>query len=357
MIFRQLFEPVSSSYSYLLASRRGGEALIIDPVLEKVDRYVQLLQELELNLAKVVDTHLHADHVTGLGALRDRTHCITVMGEQSNVDVVSMRVADGDQLEIEGLALDVIYTPGHTDDSYSFLCGDRVFTGDTLVIRGTGRTDFQNGDPRAQYGSLFGRLLKLPDETLVYPAHDYKGDTVSTIGEERLYNPRLQVKSAQEYVDLMSNLHLTNPKMMDVAAPANMKQGLAQEQIARRGWAYSAEEAKALIGKPEVALIDLREKRERERDGKIPGALHLPYHDLQENISASGVLRVLAATPGKTLLFYCAFGERSAMAVQAAQDAGLSSARHIQGGIYAWRKVGGALDHGSGGPVHAWVRA
>jgi len=243
------------------------------------------------------------------------------MGEQSNVDVVSMRVADGDQLEIEGLALDVIYTPGHTDDSYSFLCGDRVFTGDTLLIRGTGRTDFQNGDPRAQYDALFGRLLKLPDETLVYPAHDYKGDTVSTIREERAYNPRLQVKSAEEYVDLMSNLNLTNPRMMDVAVPANTHQGLSQEQIARRGWAYSAEEAKALVGKPDIALIDLREKRERERHGKIPGALHLPYHDLQENISASGVLCTLTAA-GKSLLFYCAFGERSAMAVQAAQDAG-----------------------------------
>jgi len=160
MIFRQMFEPVSGTYSYLLASRRGGQALIIDPVLEKVDRYLQLLQELDLNLVKAVDTHLHADHITGLGALRDRTHCITVMGEQSNVDVVSMRVTDGNQLEVDGLALDVIYTPGHTDDSYSFLCGDRVFTGDTLLIRGTGRTDFQNGDPRAQYDSLFSRLLK-----------------------------------------------------------------------------------------------------------------------------------------------------------------------------------------------------
>jgi glyoxylase-like metal-dependent hydrolase (beta-lactamase superfamily II) len=214
MIFRQMFEPVSSSYSYLLASRRGGEALIIDPVLARVDRYLQLMQELKLNLVKAVDTHLHADQITGLGTLRDRTHCITVMGEQSGVDVVSMRVADGDQLEIEGLALDVIYTPGHTDDSYSFLFDDRLFTGDTLLIRGTGRTDFQNGDPRTQYESLFGRLLKLPDETLVYPAHDYKGDTVSTIGEERAHNPHLQVKSAQEYVDLKNNLHLTNPKMM-----------------------------------------------------------------------------------------------------------------------------------------------
>ena len=185
MIFRQLFDATSGTYTYLLASRRGGEALIIDPVLEKVDRYLQLMRELDLKLVKAVDTHLHADHITGLGALRDRTHCITVMGEQSSVDVVSMRIADGDKLGIEGPGLDVIYTPGHTDDSYSFVMADRVFTGDTLLIRGTGRTDFQNGDPRSQYESIFGRLLRLPDETLVFPAHDYKGDTVSTIGEEK----------------------------------------------------------------------------------------------------------------------------------------------------------------------------
>ena len=236
-----------------------------------------------------------------------------------------------------------MYTPGHTDDSYSFLCGDRVFTGDTLLIRGTGRTDFQNGDPRAQYESLFGRLLKLPDETLVYPAHDYKGDTVSTIGEERAHNPRLQVRSPEEYVELMNNLRLGSPKIMDVAVTANMRQGLAQEQIAQRGWAYSAEQAMTLIGGRDVALVDLREKCERERHGEILGALHLPYHDLRENLSPNGILHMLAAVPVRTLLFYCAFGERSAMAVQAAQDAGLRAARHIQGGIEAWRKAGGAL--------------
>src|SRR6202167_5561984 len=205
MIFRQLFDGASSTYSYVLASRRGAEALIIDPVLEKVDRYLKLMEELDLKLVKAVDTHLHADHITGLGALRDRTRCVTIMGEQSQVDVVSMRIADGDKLTGEGLSLDVLYTPGHTDDSYSFHFGDRVFTGDTLMIRGTGRTDFQNGDPRAQYESL-GRLLRLPDETLVFPAHDYKGDTVSTIAEEKAYNPRLQVKSAEEYVALMNGL-------------------------------------------------------------------------------------------------------------------------------------------------------
>jgi sulfur dioxygenase len=345
MLFRQLFDQTSGTYSYLLASRRGGEALIIDPVLEKVDRYLQLVRELDLKLVKAVDTHLHADHITGLGALRDKTHCTTVMGEQTKADVVSIRLTDGDRLTIEGVALDVIYTPGHTDDSYSFVMPDRVFTGDTLLIRGTGRTDFQNGDPRQQYESIFGRLLKLPESTLVYPAHDYKGDTVSTIGEEKAYNPRLQVKSVDEYVTLMSNLKLSNPKMMDVAVPANMKVGLHQEEVARRGWAVTVEQGLCLVGKPDIALIDLREKSERERHGVIPGSLHVPYPSLQENISAGGMLHELAKSTGKRLVFYCAFGERSAMAVQAAQDANLASACHLQGGIAAWKATGGPVSH------------
>ncbi|SCW86774.1 Glyoxylase, beta-lactamase superfamily II [Rhizobium mongolense subsp. loessense] len=343
MIFRQLFDSVSGTYTYLIASRKGGEALIIDPVLEKVDRYLKLVEELDLKLVKAVDTHLHADHVTGLGALRDRTHCVTVMGEQTLADVVSMRVTEGDRVAIEGLSLDVLYTPGHTDDSYSFLMNGRVFTGDTLLIRGTGRTDFQNGNPFQQYDSIFNKLLKLPDETLVYPAHDYKGDTVSTIGEEKLFNPRLKVSSADEYADLMNNLKLPNPKMMDVAVPANIHVGLHQDEIARKGWAVSAAEALALNGRPDIAIVDLREKGEREKHGTIPGSLHAPYPDLQENISTGGMLHELAAATGKRIVFYCAFGERSAMAVQAAQDAGLASACHIEGGIDAWKKVNGPL--------------
>src|SRR5258708_20228152 len=185
MIFRERLDSVSGTYSDLLASRAVGDALILDPVLEKVDRYCQVVGELDLRVVKAVDTHLDADHVTGLGELRDRTHCVTIMGEQSKADVVAMRVSDGDRVMIEGLGLDVMYTPGHTDDSYSYLMGDRVFTGDTLLIRGTGRTDFQNGSARAQYDSIFGRLLKLPDETMALPAHDYKRDTVSTIGEAK----------------------------------------------------------------------------------------------------------------------------------------------------------------------------
>jgi sulfur dioxygenase len=342
MLFRQLFDPVSSTYTYLLASRPGGEALIIDPVLERVDRYVQLIDELRLKLVKAVDTHVHADHISALGALRDRTHCTTVMGERSNADVVAMRLADGERLTVEGLALDVIYTPGHTDDSYSFLMGDRVFTGDTLLIRGTGRTDLQKGDPRDQYESLFGRLLRLPEETLVFPGHDYKGDTVSTIGEERAFNPRLQVKSKEEYIRLMNSLDLPSPKMMDVAVPANMTMGLPQEETARRGWSLTPAEALPLLGRTDVAFVDLREPGERARHGVVPGALSAPYPDLDAALGDGGLLRELAAS-GRQLVLFCAWGERSALAVEAARDAGLGSVRHIHGGLAAWRKAGGPV--------------
>jgi glyoxylase-like metal-dependent hydrolase (beta-lactamase superfamily II)/rhodanese-related sulfurtransferase len=343
MIFRQLFDSVSGTYSYLLASRAGGEALILDPVLEKADRYCQLLRELDLRLVKAVDTHLHADHVTGLGELRDRTQCITIMGEQSKADVVSMRVSDGDKVMIEGLSLDVMYTPGHTDDSYSYLMGDRVFTGDTLLIRGTGRTDFQNGSSRAQYESIFNRLLKLPDETMVFPAHDYKGDTVSTIGEERRYNPRLQVRSVDEYIELMANLKLPNPKMMDVAVPANMHVGLHQEELAKQGLALSARDAINNLGRPDILLVDLREASERAKHGTISGALHAPYPGIAESLKPGGMLREVAAATGRRVVFFCAFGERSAMAVAAAKNAGLASTAHIEGGIDAWKKVGGPV--------------
>jgi glyoxylase-like metal-dependent hydrolase (beta-lactamase superfamily II)/rhodanese-related sulfurtransferase len=343
MIFRQLFDSVSGTYSYLLASRPGGEALILDPVLEKADRYCQLLRELDLRLLKAVDTHLHADHVTGLGELRDRTQCITIMGEQSKADVVSMRVADGDRVMIEGLSLDVMYTPGHTDDSYSYLMGDRVFTGDTLLIRGTGRTDFQNGSARSQYDSIFNRLLKLPEETMVFPAHDYKGDTVSTIGEEKRYNPRLQVRSVDEYVELMGNLNLPNPKLMDVVLPANMHVGLHQDELAKQGLSLSARDAIDGLGRPDILLVDLRESSERAKHGMLSGALHAPYPSICESLQPGGMLREVAAATGRRVVFFCAFGERSAMAVAAAKSAGLANTAHIEGGIDAWKKAGGPV--------------
>lgn len=221
MLFRQLFDRESSTYTYLIASRPGGEALIIDPVKENVPAYLGLIEQLGLKLVYALDTHVHADHITGLGDLREHTGCITAMGNETSAECVSLRLHEGETISIDGIKLRALYTPGHTDDSYSYLMDDRVFTGDTLLIRSTGRTDFQNGDPRAQYDSIFGKLLKLPEDTLVYPAHDYKGWTVSTIGEEKRFNPRLQVDSLQAYVELMNSLKLDNPKLMDIAVPAN----------------------------------------------------------------------------------------------------------------------------------------
>jgi sulfur dioxygenase len=225
VIFRQLFDHESSTYTYLLASRAGGEALLIDPVLDHLDHYLQLLNELDVRLVLAADTHVHADHITALGRLRDHVKCPTLMGEFTKANCVSLRLKDGEKISVDGIELRGMYTPGHTDDSFSFVMDDRVFTGDTLLIRGTGRTDFQNGDPHAAFDSLFNKLLKLPDDTIVYPAHDYKGWTSSTIGEERRWNPRLQVSSAAQYADIMNNLHLPDPSMMDIAIPANLACG------------------------------------------------------------------------------------------------------------------------------------
>ncbi|MCH7935468.1 MAG: MBL fold metallo-hydrolase [Proteobacteria bacterium] len=345
MIFRQLLDSVSSTYTYLLAGRSGGEALIIDPVIEKVDRYLELLKELDLTLVKVIDTHVHADHITGLGALRDATRCVTVMGKQSKVDRVSMRVDDGDVIEIENISLDVMYTPGHTDDSYCFAMKDRVFTGDTLLIRGTGRTDFQNGDPRAAYDSLFNKLLTLPEETLVYPGHDYKGDTVSTIAEEKAFNPRLQVASAEEYADIMDNLNLPDPTKMDVAVPANLAIGFSGDAPDIQEHTIPADRAIERVGYSETLFIDLREEHERIRDGIIPGSVHMPYQHLRQNIKPGGLLTVIAANPDQELLLYCAFGERSALATYEMHEAGLVNTCHLAGGIDAWIKGGGPVEH------------
>jgi len=228
MIFRQLFDPTSCTYSYLLASRRGGEALIIDPVLARHTTYLQLIAELDLRLVMAVDTHIHADHITALGKLREVTDCVTVMGERSPADCVSRNVSEDELLDVDGVKLRALFTPGHTDESFSFVMADRVFTGDVLLIRGTGRTDFQNGDPYASYDSIFNKLLRLPDDTAVYPAHDYKGWTASSIREEREHNPRLQVASPAAYADIMNSLNLPDPKMMDVAVPANRNCGLLE---------------------------------------------------------------------------------------------------------------------------------
>ena len=230
MIFEQLFDNKSSTYTYIISSGKGREALIIDPVIEHSDEYIKILKNLELKLVKVIDTHIHADHITGLNELNKRTNCARIMGEKSKSEVIDLRIKDSEKINVEKIELKAIYTPGHTDCSYSYLMNDRVFTGDTLLINGTGRTDFQNGSSEDAYDSLFNKLLKLPKETLVYPAHDYNGKKYSTIENEKNINPRLQVSSKEQYAEIMNNLKLANPKMMDVAVPANVK-GLTLNQI------------------------------------------------------------------------------------------------------------------------------
>ena len=327
MIFRQFFDSVSSTYTYLISSGYGREALIIDPVLEKTDQYIKLLNELDLRLVKVIDTHIHADHISGLGELRNKTKCITIMGEQAPADVVSMHVKDNEKISIENINLTALYTPGHTDDSYSFLMNDRLFTGDTLLIKGTGRTDFQNGNPYDQYNSLFDRLLKLPEETFIYPAHDYKGENVSTIGEEKKFNPRLQVSSAHEYALIMNNLNLSNPKMMDIAVPENKKMGLSiEKQIELSGITY--DRFKKLSTNNEVVLIDLRESIEIKNIPPLENSINVPYTSLQEYLKKDK-----EKLKNKTVVFYCAVGERSALAVQASQSYNFIQTYHLAGGL------------------------
>ena len=230
MIFNQLFDSKSSTYTYIISSGKGREALIIDPVIEHTEEYVKVLENLDLKLVKVIDTHIHADHISALNELNKRTNCTRIMGEKSKSEVVDLRLKDNEIINIENIQLKAIYTPGHTDCSYCYIMNDRVFTGDTLLINGTGRTDFQSGSPYDAYESLFNRLLKLPEKTLVYPAHDYNGKKNSTIESEKNNNPRLKVSSKEEYAEIMNNLKLSNPKMMDIAVPANLK-GLTLNQL------------------------------------------------------------------------------------------------------------------------------
>ena len=226
MIFKQVFDKKSSTYTYLIASSKGREALIIDPIIENVDKYITLLNELDLKLVKVIDTHIHADHVTGASKLKNQTQCVTIMGNHTPAEAVDIKIKDEETIQLDQLTVKALYTPGHTSDSFSFLMDNYLFSGDTLLINGTGRTDFQNGDAKEAYNSIFNRLLKLPDETLLYPAHDYNGEKVSTIGKEKKMNPRLRVNNVNEYIEIMNNLNLKKPNEIDFNIASNLKMGL-----------------------------------------------------------------------------------------------------------------------------------
>jgi sulfur dioxygenase len=337
MIFRQVFDHTSSTYTYVVASRKGGEALVIDPVLENVERYIKLMEELDLKLVKVIDTHIHADHISGMAELRDRTNCVTIMGDATPSDVVSMQVKDNDDITIEGVKLKALHTPGHTNDSYSYLMNDRIFSGDTLLIRGTGRTDFQNGDPYDSYNSIFERLLKLPEDTLLYPAHDYKGDTVSTIGEEKKFNPRLQVSSAEEYANIMNNLKLPDPKMMDIAVPGNLKLGIDMTRQKNTN-GLTVEQFQNALSNDEYVLLDLREDSEIHRDGQLNNSIHVPFSKVSDYL-----IKEKENLNNKKVLMYCAVGHRSTLAVQISKSYDYKNTFHLMGGIKNWEAQGAPI--------------
>lgn len=234
MLFRQLFDPETSTYTYLIADPETKQAALVDPVLEQVERDVKLLRELGLSLHVCLETHIHADHVTGTGKLRELTGCLGIVPEHAEAACADRHIKDGEVIQLGQIAIQAIATPGHTDSHMTYLVnGDRVLTGDSLLIRGCGRTDFQSGDAGMLYDFVTERLFTLSDHTLVYPGHDYRGQTVSTIGEEKQWNPRFAGRDRNSFISLMDNLNLPNPKKIAEAVPANQKCGNVMTAIAR----------------------------------------------------------------------------------------------------------------------------
>lgn len=329
MIFQQYFDHASSTFTYLLAKSCGSEALIIDPVLENVDEYLRFLGENSLKLVVAMDTHVHADHKTGLGKLRSLTRCMTCLGEKAEVSTISRRLKEGDKITIEGLSLLVLETPGHTNDSCSYYLQGMVFTGDTLLIRGNGRTDFQNGDAGDLFDSLHNKLFTLPEDTLVWPGHDYKGEHVSTIGREKLENPRYAGRSKEEFLRIMNDLNLADPAQMEIAVPYNkgfssgLQESIADSQV------LTCAQLKAM---DDCLLIDLREEDELVKTGTIGNSMLLPLRRMENAI------RDLEhpINHANHVVFFCAHGERSALAIKLSQELGFENAKHLAGGIAAW---------------------
>lgn len=333
MIFKQFFDPVSKTLTYLIAKSQGAEALIIDPVLENVDEYLEYLGNNSLKLVVALDTHIHADHKTGLGKLRSLTRCMTCMSEKANTSLISRKLKHGDIVSLEGVELKVIYTPGHTDDSCCFYTQGMVFTGDTLFIRGNGRTDFQHGDAAQLFESLDTKLFTLPDETAVWPGHDYKGEQVSTIGRERIENPRYAGKSEAEFVEIMDNLDLPNPDLMDEVLPFNQSFGKGVGNTLSADLVVDCEQLDCFT---EYLLVDLRDQEEIYNLGTIADSILLPLRNLEDAINNSDH----PINKANGIIFFCAHGERSVLGLELALEKNMTNIKHLQGGFTAWIKSG-----------------
>jgi sulfur dioxygenase len=344
MIFETFVDEPTSTYTYIIAEKRGSEAIIIDSVVEHVDEYLKFLGDNNLKLVKAFDTHTHADHVTALGKLRKITMCATVIGEESSADLVSMRVKHGDKIKIKGMEFEVLHTPGHTDDSYCLYAPGMLFSGDTLFIRGNGRTDFQNGSAEMLYYSLKDKIFTLPDETTVYPGHDYKGERISTIGIEKRKNPRYANKTKEEFIFVMENLKLPNPKFMDVAVPANQSIGEDIHDGISPKYLLDTEKGMKLHTEGVALFVDIREADELAATGHISNAVHVPYGDFETVLEDSDHPMTKHYGAGKPLVIYCAYGERSALALVKMKSKGVEGPYNLLGGIAAWEKADGPIE-------------
>jgi len=313
MIFKQLFDGESSTYTYLLADNETKEGVIIDSVKENIERDLQLINELGVKLLYTIETHIHADHITATKQISESTGAKTVAPWMSEVPCADILIKDGETLKFGKYQLKAIYTPGHTNTCMSYLVEDKVFTGDALFIRGTGRTDFQSGSAKDLYSSIKNKLYSLPDNTLVYPGHDYKGRTVTTIGEEKLFNPRINIHSSQEdFINKMNSLNIANPKKIHEAVPANLK-----------------------CGSSDHVYIDVRSLDEHN-SGSIPGAICIPHEKISENLSQ--------IPKDKEVILFCRSGKRSAKAKEELVKHGYKNIKEIEGGFVAWSE--------SGKPIH-----
>jgi len=358
LLFRQLVDPQSSTYTYLLADRRGGKAVLIDPVFEQVRRDAALLGELGLTLVATLETHVHADHVTGAWLMKQRTGSQILLASASGAAGADRYLAQDDVVAFGERRLLVRATPGHTDGCLTYVLDDRsmAFTGDCLLIRGSGRTDFQQGDPAVMYRSVHDQIFSLPDDCLLYPAHDYRGLTATSVAEERAFNPRLGGEiGVGDFTGYMKNLRLAHPKLLDVAVPANLRcgrpehpTGAAADPSADPSWAplrysfagvweidpHALEEHSAA-----VQILDVREPEEFTGPlGHIKGSVLIPLGELAER---SGEL-----TKDRPIVAVCRAGGRSAQATILLQQAGFADVANLIGGMLRWRAEGHPVEGG-----------
>ncbi len=354
VIFRQLFDLQSSTYTYLLADRVSREAVLIDPVFEQARRDVALIEELGLQLRLTIDTHVHADHVTGAWMLKQRTGSQIAISAASGAAGADRYLREGDRCAFGGRYLSVRETPGHTSGCITLVLDDEsmAFTGDCLLIRGTGRTDFQQGDPRAMYRAIHGRIFTLPERCLLYPAHDYRGLTATSVGEERRFNPRLGGDlSEDDFAGYMANLRLPHPRQIDVAVPANLKCGFAAHasaELAEPGWAPLAYTFAGIWEiNPQwledhldaVQIVDVREPAEFDGPlGHIPDARLIALGEL------AGRTGELARE--RPVVTVCRAGGRSAQATVILRQAGFESVANLAGGMLRWRAEGRIVANG-----------